>query len=257
MQIEFNKLTSEGQAAERVRWLRHPNRRMIWECARAFASRWSGDRAFTQVDLLAVIFVVIVLFLVLLPALAKPGINSKSIQCLYNHRQLCNAWRMYADDSSDRIPYASTDGANGRQGGSYNFNISNPGDANNFAWSGAHLNFMGGSANRTEWDPTVDMMLRPLWKYVKTATVFKCPSDQSVCPNATGALVPRILSVSMNLYLGGFARGLHGGAGDDGGWPLADPSEFIQRLPTWARLALQKPSSLQMSVPTPSIGAIL
>lgn len=228
MQIEFNKRVTERQTAEQVRWLRRPNRRTAWECAQAFASRWSGDRAFSQVDLLAVIFVVVVLFLVLLPALAKPGINSKTIQCLYNHRQLCNAWRMYADDSSDRIPYAATSGSGGRAGNSVNFDVANPSDYNNFAWSGAHLNFNMG--NRANWDPTVDMMLRPLWKYVKTATVFKCPSDQSVCPNANGALVPRILSVSMNLYLGGYCPGLAGGAGDDGGWSFAYPYRIYSEI---------------------------
>ncbi len=224
MKIEFDKRVIQEQAEEHAQRLRHPNRRTVWEYARAFTSLASGDSAFTKVDLLAVIFVVVVLFLVLLPALAKPGINSKTIQCLYNPRQLCSAWRMYADDSGDRITYASTGTTSGN---SINEITLQPSQPNYWAWSGAHMNFAGGPANRADWDASVDMMLRPLWKYVKTAAVFKCPSDQSVCPNATGVPVPRIISVSMNMYLGGFASS---SGGTDGGWPFADPYRIYSKI---------------------------
>ena len=185
--------------------------------------------AFTQLDLLAVILMLAVLFLVFLPALANPGINAKSIQCLNNHRRLCNAWRMYADDSNDRIPYSGTgSNHNPRNGNSVMEITLNPSDPNYWAWSGAHLDFTGGTLNPSEWAPTVDMMLRPLWKYVRTVTAFKCPSDQSVCPSATGALVPRLLSISMNMCVGGFCPGVNG-PGDDGGWSFADSYRIFSK----------------------------
>lgn len=229
--LEGNPRVAAGQATEQGHRSRRPSRRRVWECGLSLVTHRSGDGAFTRVDLLAVIFVVFVLFLVLLPALAKPGINSKSIQCLYNHHQLCNAWRMYADDSSDRITFASTGASTGRNGSSTSTAEVSlpPSDPNYWAWSGAHLDFAGGAVNRADWDPRVDMMLRPLWSYVQTVSVYKCPSDQSVCPNATGDLVPRLLSVSLNLYLGGFAAAGTGG-GNDGGWSFADAYRIYSKI---------------------------
>ncbi|MCX6927288.1 MAG: hypothetical protein NT154_29400, partial [Verrucomicrobia bacterium] len=68
---------------------------------------------------------------VLLPAYAKTGLNSRSLQCLNNNRQLCAAWRMYADDSRDRIVYSSDDGTG----------TSNP--LNQYAWTAAHMDYNG------------------------------------------------------------------------------------------------------------------
>lgn len=48
--------------------------------------------------------------------------------------------------------------------------------------------------------------MRPLWQYVKDATVYKFPADQSQALY-NGILYPRIRSYSMNLYLGGTGGG--------------------------------------------------
>jgi prepilin-type N-terminal cleavage/methylation domain-containing protein/prepilin-type processing-associated H-X9-DG protein len=153
--------------------------------------------AFTLVELLVVIAVLALLAATLLPALAKTSPNTKALQCMNNHRQLVNAWRMYADDNHDLIVYASD----------------NPGGnllLNTYAWTGAHMDFNGN--NRANWDPTADMIIRPLWQYGgKTTAIFKCPSDISYVVIGSG-FKPRIRSVSMNLFLGGFA-------GSDGGTP--------------------------------------
>jgi prepilin-type processing-associated H-X9-DG protein len=170
-------------------------------------------RAFTRVDALASLAMLAVLFLLLLPTLANPGLNSKSFRCLNNLRQMCNAWRMYSDDNSDRIVYAST--APDRSG-SVPIDTVNPSDPNNFAWTGAHLDFSGG--NFANWDPTFDILRRPLWPYTKRdLSIYKCPSDQSaVFFTGTSTYLPRVQSLMMNLYLGGFT-------GSDGGWAFADP----------------------------------
>jgi len=162
----------------------------------------SGSRAFTLVELAVMIVMVAVLGSVLLPAYAKTGLNSRSVQCLNNNRQLCAAWRMYADDSRDWIVYGGDDGTG----------TSNP--LNQYAWTAAHLDFNSG--NRQNWDPTVDLMKRPLWPYTgRNAAIYKCPSDQSYVV-VNGVSKPRIRSMSMNYYLGGLA-------GTDGGWPNAAP----------------------------------
>jgi prepilin-type N-terminal cleavage/methylation domain-containing protein len=157
-------------------------------------------RAFTIVELLVVIAILALLAATLLPALAKTSANGKALQCINNHRQLANAWRMYADDNRDLIVYASDDGT-----GSSTL-------ANIYAWSQAHMDFNGN--NRANWDPTVDMTVRPLWPYGgKTTAIYKCPSDTSYVV-VSGVARPRLRSVSMNIYLGGFA-------GTDGGWAYA------------------------------------
>ena len=109
---------------------------------------------------------------------------------------------MYADDNRDRIVYASDDGTG----------TSNP--LNQYAWTGAHMD--SNPSNRQIWDPTLDLMKRPLWPYSgRNAAIYKCPSDQSYVV-VNGVSKPRIRSMSMNLYLGGFD-------GTDGGWSFADP----------------------------------
>src|SRR6266850_4032182 len=125
--------------------------------------------AFTLVELLVVICVLALLAATLVPTLAGSRIGSQSLRCMNNNRQLCAAWRMYADDSNERLVYAST-----RSSVSGGMNL-DPTDPDNYAWTGAHMDNQG--SNRANWDPAYDMMKRRLWSYSQNVGIYKCHSE--------------------------------------------------------------------------------
>ncbi len=160
---------------------------------------------FTLVELVAIVAVLALLASVLATGVARTRPNSRAYQCLNNNRQLCAAWRMYAEDSRDLIPYSSDDGTG----------TSNP--LNQYAWTQTHLDLDPG--NRQNWDPWF-VKQSPLWPYCgSNLSIWRCPSDVSgVVVN--GVRRPRIRTMAMNGYLGGFA-------GTDGGWSFIAPMRIF------------------------------
>ena len=112
-----------------------------------------------------------------------------------NHRQLTLAWRMYADDNQDRLVYASHSGT-----------ASDP--LNAFAWTWTEMSF---SPDPKNWDFNADITQRPLWPYNRSPGIYKCPADRSFVTLANGEIKPRVRTMSMNFFLGGFG-GTYSGA---------------------------------------------
>ena len=183
-------------------------------------------RAFTLIELLVVIAIIAILAALLLPSLTKAKSKAQGVQCMNNHRQLAVAWKMYVDDSRDNLPMAS-DGINPV--------------LSSYAWVTGLMDF--DPNNRSNWDPRIDIMKSPLWPYCgKSLGIWKCPSDRSYV-KVNGVQKPRVRSMSMNFWFGGFAGDDYGLSG--GGWRLYfKMSDLVDPGParTWLFLDMRQDS---------------
>jgi prepilin-type N-terminal cleavage/methylation domain-containing protein/prepilin-type processing-associated H-X9-DG protein len=155
-------------------------------------------KAFTLIELLVVIAIISLLAALLLPILTKAKQKTQGVYCMNNHRQLALAWKMYSDDNQDKLVYASELGP----------------DTYPYTWVTGTLD--NDPLNRSNWDLDKDIRKSPIWKYCgNNSSIWKCPADYSFV-TVGGIAKPRVRSMSMNIYLGGWA-------GTDGGWGWTPP----------------------------------
>ena len=147
------------------------------------------SRGFTLIELLVVIAIIAILAALLLPALTRAKLKAQGVQCMNNHRQLSFAWRLYTEDNNDRLLWASS-----RPVGSWSI----------YTWCNGRMDFTTSPSN---WDPSVDIHKSQMWPYCgKSVGIWRCPADRSYV-TVSGVRRPRVRSMAMNAYVGGFGGG--------------------------------------------------
>ena len=146
----------------------------------------SRSKGFTLIELLVVIAIIAILAAMLLPALSKAKIRAQGVGCMNDTHQLMLAWRMYAEDNREVIPFSYATGAN-----------------KPYVWVPGILDDANPSAN-DNWNLDTTVKASLLWPYCgKSPSIWHCPADTSYGIDNTGKRVPRVRSVSMNNWVGG------------------------------------------------------
>jgi hypothetical protein len=157
-----------------------------------------AEAGFSRVDLVTLIVTLTLLALLLAPALAHTRLNDRAFQCRNNLGRLLNAWRMYAEDNSDKVPSAWR----------------NAGDW----WPGGDMSWTGRAAtdggNPYNWNPEITVKRSPLWPYCGgSLDIWRCPGDSIYSCLANGQSLPRVRSYSMNAWFNGADAQQVGGSG--------------------------------------------
>lgn len=191
--------------------------------ASLLAAQPSSSLGFTLIELLVVVAVIAILASLLLPAMGRAKQKAEGIQCMNNHHQLTLAWMVYVHDNSDNV-LASSESIVLDSSGKIITGIP--------TWMSGDLDF--DPSNHSNWDIHQDIQQSPLWPYFGKATsLLKCLSDRStVIPSDgpyAGRQVPRVRSLSMSYWFGGFG----GFSINDPGLPglLSPPWRIYKRIP--------------------------
>ncbi|MHC4464775.1 MAG: type II secretion system protein, partial [Planctomycetota bacterium] len=130
-------------------------------------------RAFTLVELLAVIAIIMLLVAILLPALSLAKAKARELACLSNLRQLQTCAKLYSMDYDGFLPPNR-----------HVYNIStggpSPGWSDDMTWC----------AGLAPYDTTTENIERALlFPYNKSTGIYRCPADMSRVKTREGQLL--------------------------------------------------------------------
>ena len=164
---------------------------------------------FTLIELLVVIAIIAILAAMLLPALSKAKLRAQGIGCMNNTHQLMMAWRMYAEDNREVLPYAYATTA----------------DVAPYVWVPGYLDSDVPTAP-DNWNLDITVRKSLLAPYcAKAIGIWHCPADTSTGIDDKNQRVPRVRSVSMNNWVG--VNGNSPGNGYRGNWGLATTPPYV------------------------------
>jgi prepilin-type N-terminal cleavage/methylation domain-containing protein len=172
--------------------------------------------AFTLIELLVVIAIIAILAAMLLPALAKAKSKAQAISCLNNTKQLALGWFMSTTDNEDKM-MRSDDWVYGR-----------------VDWTLAPDNF--------DSHKLLDTSLAWMPNYVKSAQIYKCPSDKYAVGGSPG---PRVRTYTMNAATGGKVGTIGGTYNPQ---DPATPRTYVQNTQERSLSILNKPGPAKVWV---------
>jgi prepilin-type N-terminal cleavage/methylation domain-containing protein len=137
--------------------------------------RSNSRRAFTLVELLAVIATIAILAALLLPILSKAKIKAQRAACSSNLHQLGLAWQTYSDDNSGYLAES--------------YPVNNPD-----VWVQGDMTKANEACNAE--------LIRQgkLYPYSPNEGIYRCPTDKGV--TVSGKLLRNTRSYSMNSFMG-------------------------------------------------------
>jgi len=153
------------------------------------------QRAFTLVELAAIVATLLLLGLIMAHGLANARDGGQAVRCLNNHRQLITAWQMYADDNNGLL-VMNFHGGDAAGGAGASITANRP-------WALGWQDWTTSSDNTNSQFLVADKYSVLAKYFNREPRVYQCPADTYVSiPQETRGWIRRARSYSMSMAMG-------------------------------------------------------